>query len=525
MTGVIYARYSSDSQREESIEGQMRECMAYAERSGITIIGNYIDRAMSARTADRPDFQRMINDSEKHLFDVILVWKLDRFARNRYDSAIYKSKLKKYGVRVVSAKENISDNPEGIILEGMLESMAEYYSANLSVNVKRGQRETLAKGRFCGGRVPFGYKIEDGKLVADERSAPIIQHVFEAYARGVSKKEIAKELNAKGVKSVTGKEIGVKTFQSALTCPVYIGKFVRNGQEVPGCAQALISQELFDKVQTRLAANRRAPAASKAKVEYLLQGKAYCGHCRARLIGESGRGRRGTVYHYYACATKKKLHACDKTNEKKDFLEWYVVEQTVQYVLAPNNITKIVKAVLEAYEREFSAGKVNVLERQLAQAEADLNKLVDALIDAPASARQRIYTKMESLETQKQDLELDIAKLKIASNIRYTEEEITTWLKSFCDGDLMDFAFRRKIIDVFINSIYVYDNRIVIFYNIRGGKQIAYIDPESIHFSSSGSDLGSCPLPNLSKSEPQFLFIDGCFGIVFQRDLGAQKKV
>ena len=132
MNGVIYARYSSDNQREESIEGQIRECMEFAERQGITVIGNYIDRALSAKTDDRPDFQRMIKDSTKQLFDVVIVWKLDRFSRNRYDSAYYKMLLKKSGVKVISAKENISDRPEGILLESMLEGYAEFYSAELS---------------------------------------------------------------------------------------------------------------------------------------------------------------------------------------------------------------------------------------------------------------------------------------------------------------------------------------------------------------------------------------------------------
>ena len=132
MKAVIYARYSSDNQREESIEGQIRECTEYAVRNDITILSSYVDRALSARTADRPEFQRMIADSEKRLFDVVLVWKLDRFSRDRYDSAHYKHILKKNGVRVISARENISEGPEGIILESMLEGYAEYYSAELS---------------------------------------------------------------------------------------------------------------------------------------------------------------------------------------------------------------------------------------------------------------------------------------------------------------------------------------------------------------------------------------------------------
>ena len=116
MRAVIYARFSSDKQNEASIEGQLRECLEYAKYNGIDVIGEYIDRAVSAKTDNRPDFQRMIKDSYKNAFDTVLVWKLDRFARNRYDSAYYKNILKKNGVRVVSAKESISQGADGILL-------------------------------------------------------------------------------------------------------------------------------------------------------------------------------------------------------------------------------------------------------------------------------------------------------------------------------------------------------------------------------------------------------------------------
>lgn len=147
MNAVIYARYSSDSQREESIDGQLRECTDYAERNGMTIVGSYIDRALSAKTADRPEFQHMIKDSAKGLFEIVLVWKLDRFSRDRYDSAHYKHILKKNGVKVVSAKEHISDGPEGIILESMLEGYAEFYSAELSEKSTEGKRKMHSKAR------------------------------------------------------------------------------------------------------------------------------------------------------------------------------------------------------------------------------------------------------------------------------------------------------------------------------------------------------------------------------------------
>ena len=162
MTAVIYARYSSDSQREASIEGQLRDCKDYAEKNGITVVGTYIDRAYSAKTDDRPDFQRMIKDSGKKIFDVVLVWKLDRFARNRFDAVNYKYQLEKNGVHLVSAMEPISQGPEGIMVESMLIGMAEYYSAELALKVARGERENALQCKYNGGVVPLGFTIGKG---------------------------------------------------------------------------------------------------------------------------------------------------------------------------------------------------------------------------------------------------------------------------------------------------------------------------------------------------------------------------
>ena len=180
MKAVIYARYSSDSQREESIEGQIRECTAFAKKNGITILRHYIDRAFSAKTDNRPEFQNMIKDSGKRLFDMIIVWKLDRFARNRYDSARYKAALKKNGVKVVSATEVISDGAEGIILESVLEGYAEYYSADLSEKVVRGMTENALKSKYNGGTLPIGYQIDsDQCFQLDPLTAPFVHEAFQ----------------------------------------------------------------------------------------------------------------------------------------------------------------------------------------------------------------------------------------------------------------------------------------------------------------------------------------------------------
>ena len=526
-TGQIYAatycRYSSHGQTEQSIEGQLRDNYEFAEREGYTIVAEYIDRARTGRSDNRDDFQRMIADAAKHQFSVVIVWKLDRFARNRYDSAMYKARLKKHGVRVISAKESLTDTPEGIILEGMLESMAEYYSANLSVNVKRGQRETIAKGKFCGGTIPYGYKIVDGKLIPDEKTAPVIRYIFEEYAKGTPKKQIMEALTRRGVKSPTGKPLGISSFQRALRNTVYYGEFVFKGKVVEGCATPIISKDLFDEVQAKLSITAHAPSSNKAQVEYLLRGKAFCGHCGAPMVGESGRGKSGSVFNYYACATKKKHHTCKKKNERKENIELWVVWNTVNYVLNPVNLDDISRAVVAEYNREFSSSKINDMERELNRLERELNNLVDTLAEAPKVTHKRIYEKMEALENQRVDLEEDLIKQRIACGIRYTEDEVKAWIKNFCEGDIWDEAYRRKIIDLLVNTVYLYDDFGAIFYNFPGGKvKVPYGDMLLALQNDSAdalecSDLeGSLP-PYHFKSEHRFIFVNGVFGCIFPK--------
>lgn len=169
MNIVIYARFSSHSQNEQSIEGQLKTCYDYALKNGYTVINEYIDRAISGKTDNLPEFQKMIEDSGKGQFSGILVYQLDRFARNRYDSATYKAKLKKNGVRVYSARENITDDASGILVEGLLESMAEYYSAELSQKIKRGIDISASKCLYFGGGVPLGFYIDDDKKISNRR--------------------------------------------------------------------------------------------------------------------------------------------------------------------------------------------------------------------------------------------------------------------------------------------------------------------------------------------------------------------
>ena len=521
MNAVIYARYSSHGQTEQSIEGQLHDNYAWAEQQGITVIGEYIDRALTGTKDQRPDFQRMIADAAKRQFELVIVWKLDRFARNRYDSAIYKARLKKYGVKVLSVKENITDSPEGIILEGLLESMAEYYSANLAQNVLRGKRETSAKGNWNGGRVPLGYKAVDGKLVADDKTAPFVQYLFRRYAEGASKADVIRELNEKGLRNRNGKPITYSSIRTVISNTLYIGQAMYDGEVVEGLAERLIDDDLYYKVQAQIQANARAPGTYKARVDYLLRGKAFCGHCGFPMVGQPGQSRNGVQFYYYACSGRKRKKAvCKKKYENKDFIEKYVVEQTVQYVLTQERIAYISKAVVEEYRKEFSETQVSDYQKSLDQISGELERLVDALIDSPKSARASIYARMESLEAQKAEIETCLARLKVASEIQLTESEVSSWMKQFCSGDPSNEDFRRRIIDVFINSIYLYDNRIVIFYNIRGGKQVSYMDlvnSSALPADGECSDLVRYAPAKGNKSEPRYVFVNGVIGCVFIR--------
>ena len=261
MKAVIYARYSSDNQREESIEGQIRECTAFAEKNDITILKHYIDRAFSAKTDNRPEFQNMIKDSAQGLFDIVLVWKLDRFSRNRYDSARYKTILKKNNVKVVSATEKISEGSEGILMESILEGFAEYYSADLSEKIVRGMTENALKCKFNGGGHTIGYVIDEKQFFQiDPLTAPLVLEAFKRYDNGATMKEIRDWMNEQGFLNSRGKPIAYSGVEHILSNRRYLGEYRYRDILVPDGIPQIVPQDLFDRVQARMAKNKKSPA-------------------------------------------------------------------------------------------------------------------------------------------------------------------------------------------------------------------------------------------------------------------------
>ena len=352
MNVVIYARYSSDRQTEQSIEGQLKECYEYARRNGYTVVGEYIDRAISGTTDHRPEFLRMIADGDKKLFQAVLVYQLDRFARNRYDSATYKAKLKKNGIRVLSARENISDDASGVLMEAVLEGMAEYYSVELSQKIRRGMDINAEKCLSTGGNLALGFRVDSEKHIQiDPDTAPVVQKIFEMYASGQSMADIIRYLNANHIKTSYGNEFNKNSLNRILRNKRYIGVYTYRGTETPDGLPRIISDDLFYEVQDMMDKKKKAPARAKAFENYILSTKLFCGYCQAAMTGISGTSKTGTKYHYYQCVTNRRDKSCHKKAVSKAYVEDLVIKET-RKLLTKENIDRIAKEVVRLCEQE-----------------------------------------------------------------------------------------------------------------------------------------------------------------------------
>ena len=486
MNAVIYARYSSDNQREESIEGQLRECKEYADQNGITVVRTYIDRALSAKTDSRPQFQQMIHDSATHTFEAVLVWKLDRFSRNRYDSAHYKRILKNNRVHVVSVTEPISNTPEGIMLESLLEGMAEYYSAELAEKVSRGHKENALKAKFNGGPVPLGYRIDsEHHYQIDPTTAPVVQEAFQRYAAGESIRSIIESLNARGIRNSRGNRFTKNSFQTLLKNRRYLGEYRYKDTVIPDAIPAIIDPECFDAVQRRCEIHRQAPAHNKADAHYLLTTKLFCGKCGTMMAGESGRSHTGTVHCYYKCGTRKRSgkEACSLKPVRKEPLEQFVVKTALEKVLNDRVIDLLADKLLEYQSKENT--RLPVLQAELKEVKRRIDNLVAAIEQGILTPSTK--SRMEELEQQREELETSVLQEQIETP-PITREQILFWFDQFCYGDPADIAFQEKVIDCFVNSIYLFDDRIVVNFNYQeGGRPVSLEEVLSSFLDGNGA--------------------------------------
>ena len=481
MTGVIYARYSEEPrQTDQSIEGQVADCKAYAEKSGIEIIEIYADRGISGKSvAGRHEFQRMMYDAEHRRFDCIIVWKIDRFGRNRQDIAINKMRLKKAGVQLHYAKESVPEGPEGIILESLLEGLAEYYSADLRQKIIRGIRESAKKGRYSGAPLPIGYTLdEDRHVIINEPEAEAVREAFRMHITGAELDDIIEMMTARGIRGRrSGKPVTKSTIYRLLRNPRYCGTWEL--AEIPLNVPGIISEETFMKAEKNFKTSRNN-AAGTAKTDYLLSCKCYCGYCGELLTGESGTSKKGTVYHYYKCSgRKRKKNGCELKPIPQADLEGAVLRAINEDMLTPKMIDHVADRILEIQEADEEGTYLQSLKDDLADLQKRRGRILKAI--EVGGALTSLTERLAEMDREQEKLKLAIKKADL-ERPRLTKDIIKFWLDSFRDGDESDPEWRTRLVTTFINRIDVRNGEALIVFNAsgEGSTTIRQLEPRGV---------------------------------------------
>lgn len=495
--GVIYARYSSSGQRDESIEGQLRDCHAFAERYGVVIVGEYCDRALTGTSDKRPEFQRMIRDSARGQFSVVICWKNDRFARSRYDSAVYKYKLKQNGVRLLYAKESIPDGPEGIVLESVMEGFAEYYSANLSQNVRRGNYDSALKRQTLGQTVLGLRAGPDKRWELDPATAPVVRRIFEEYAAGKPAKEIYSALNAEGFRTSRGNPFNKNSLRRILQNEKYAGVYefadIRDENGIP----PIVDRALFDKVQKMVEYHHRAPAAKKTEGGFLLTAKLFCGECGEPMTGDGGTGRSGRVYAYYLC-NGRRVKKCRKSRAPKEWIEDAVVETLASVVHDDEVIQAFADRFMEWQAAQRGSAVLSALEARLRKNEAAIKNAL-GVIDS-GFVTESLKSHLVELEAERVELEAGIARERMEAP--EIERDAVVWfLERFRDIDRSDAGWRIFLVETFLQAAWLFDDGRLILQLNFGGKNSRITVQLATQAVSDGEALGSFFAPSGAPSK------------------------
>lgn len=474
MKVAIYARFSSSSQREASIDEQVKVCKEYAEKNDYTVVKVYSDSALTGKTDNRPQLQRLLSDSSKHIFQAVLVYSIDRFGRDLVQMLLNDKKLSENNIVLISATEHFSSDPSGVFFRNIMMSYAQYYSDELSVKIKRGMDYNAEKCLYNGGGVPLGYKIsKDKHFEIDPDTAPIVQSIFEMYANGKTVTEITATLNAQGVKTSRGSSFNKNSLHTMLKNRRYLGFYIHKDKEKAGGMPRIISDELFNKVAEIMDKNRKAPARAKAKVEYLLTTKLFCGHCKEMMTGFSGTGKQGKVYHYYICNGRKNK-TCKKKMVNKDYIENLVISEC-RRLLSAENIRRIAKEVVAICEAEKDTTNLKRLKKQLTKNEQKQKNTINAIMESDIeSVRKVLGEQIPILKNEHAELERMIAEEE-APYPTLTEADIRFFLTQLKKGNIKDIKYRKMLINIFVNKIYLYDDRVTITYN-SGDKPVTISD-------------------------------------------------
>jgi len=490
---ALYARFSSENQREESIDAQIRAIREFAEKNAIVIVEEYVDKAKSATSDDRENFQAMIKDAAKGIFQFVIVHKLDRFARNRRDSVGYRVELARKGVMLVSTLENYDDDtPEGALMQGLSELLAEFYSKNLSREIKKGQKENALNAKHNGGTPPFGYDVDPvtKKLVINEQEANGVKMMFGMVLERFTYIDILKALYNKGYKTKRGKVFVKNSVHDILRNEKYIGKYFyrRIASPLPGVktknshrynapedmivvddgVPAIIDKAQFDAVQEIL--DNRKQKGGRKKETYLLAGKVVCGKCGMAYCGSrTVSKKRDYISINYRCDGNRKLkeHRCDNGLVNKEMLEQKVLAGLSELVFDASVIPKLMaraEEVLKEKNKE-KAGAIRNIQKQL----KDVGKKIEHLLVAIESGKGAdiLLNRLDTLEGEKKQLEGQLAKEEAHQNTQHVDEGKLKLLFAKAKAMLTAGTLEgtRRLIDMFVDKIVVNEDTIVVKYN------------------------------------------------------------
>ena len=466
MRGVIYARYSEGPrQTDQSIEGQVADCTAYAAAHGIDVVQVYADRHISGRSVEGRDaFQRMMADAERGAFDCVIVWKVDRFGRSREDIAVNKIRLRRAGVSLFYARESIPDGPEGILLESLMEGLAEYYSADLRQKVVRGQRESAKKGRLPFGTLPIGYvRGADGRVVLDPPAADAVREVFRLQLAGASLSDLQSALFSRGIRGRGGSVVSKATIYRMLRNSRYLGRF--SYQDVVIDVDPIIDAATFAAVQDSFETSRNS--GGRSNLNFMLSCKCSCAVCGKILPVTTGTGRHGGKYSYYHCRGK-----CIRPI-RTDALDDLVLQETIARILTDDVIRQLADRIMEIQEADLNAGPAAGIRADLEENARRRKNLADAM-EASGRVSFTISDRIAELEAEAERLQADLDRA-LFQHVAVPRDYAEDWLRSFRSGDVSDPAFRRRLAGTFIAGVVVGDDRILIAYNATGvrGSSIA----------------------------------------------------
>lgn len=503
VNAVVYARYSSRAQGEQSIEGQLEKAHAYAANKGYRIVHEYVDRAQSGRTDKRDEFQQMLKDTAKKQFQVIILWKVDRFGRNREEIALNKIKCKRNGVRVEYVAESIPDSPEGVILESVLEGIAEYYSLQLSQNVRRGQAISAQKCQAVGGVHPLGYLVgPDKKYVIDPKTGPTVKLIFDMYSKGSTVTEIIKHLNEQGLTNTKGKPFTRNSLYSILNNEKYTGVYTYGDVRIEGGMPVIVEPELFKKVQDLMKVNRRAPSHKWSRADYLLTDKLFCGKCGTAMVGECGTSKSGATYNYYICSKRKRFRQCDKKAVRKEWIEKIVLRE-IKKIVSDDELLEFIGENTHRYYMDQNAAEeeLRIIREKIAEVEAGIDNIVRAI--EAGMFNPALKKRMDELEEQRNTLLTSAADIEITQVFKIEKEHILFFLHEFRNYDFNDLDCQRRLIATFVNAIYLYDDKIVITFNYSGDSRTVTL--AEIDAVTEGEVFGCCAPLSVKKKVTQWV--------------------